>query len=250
MVIQLFTDFGTRGPYLGQVTSVLAESAPAVPVINLISDAPFANPRASAYLLSALSAYLPAHAVVIAVVDPGVGSERKCLCLNIGSRWYLGPDNGLLALIAKNSSQSKLWEIDVSRFAEVSNSFHGRDIFAPTAAAIANGLMPEMQQTSMASMIGFDWSSQLAEIIYIDGYGNAMTGLRADSYRDLLSITVGEITVQRAKTFSDVSPGSFLFFENSIGLLEIARNGGNAAQSLNLELGQAVKFPHSATKGL
>ncbi|WP_419598269.1 SAM-dependent chlorinase/fluorinase, partial [Thiolapillus sp.] len=83
--------------------SAVLAVAPQARIINLMNDAPFANPRASAYLLAALNNYLPENAVVVAVVDPGVGGSRKAICLNIGDRWYLGPDNGLLSLLVSNA---------------------------------------------------------------------------------------------------------------------------------------------------
>jgi S-adenosylmethionine hydrolase len=243
MSIHLFTDFGFAGPYIGQVSSVLSDKAPGIPVINLLCDAPFANPRASAYLLSALSDYLPFQTVVIAVVDPGVGGQRKCLCMRADSCWYLGPDNGLLAILAKRYPQSEVWEIDVDSFIAVSNSFHGRDIFAPVAAAIAIGKMPDMKAMPMSSMTGFSWEAQLPEVIYIDGYGNAMTGIREIRDQSLASaLEIEGRVLLRSSTFCDVNEGGALFYRNSIGLLEISVNQGNAAHVLNLEIGQPVNI--------
>ncbi len=238
--IYLFTDFGTGGPYLGQMTSALKQHAPDCSVINLMCDAPFANPKASGYLLSALSEYLPVNFIVVAVVDPGVGSNRKCLCLQVDDCWYLGPDNGLLAMIAKRYPQAQITELDVDQFLHVSSSFHGRDIFAPAAGAIYTHSKLNRTELSRQNMVGTDWVLDLPEIIYIDGFGNAMTGLIAKHYPDIQTLAVQGQRVARGHTFSDAPHGMPLFYENSIGLWEIAVNLGNAAKTLGLQVGDKV----------
>ena len=238
--IYLFTDFGTGGPYLGQMTSALKQHAPDCSVINLMCDAPFANPKASGYLLSALSEYLPVSSLVVAVVDPGVGSNRKCLCLQVDDRWYLGPDNGLLTMIAKRYPQAQIMELDVEQFPNVSSSFHGRDIFAPAAGAIYTHSKLNRTELSRQNMVGMDWELDLPEIIYIDGFGNAMTGLIAGHYPDVQLLSVQGQQISRHGTFSDTPHGTPLFYENSIGLLEIAVNLGNASKELELQVGDKV----------
>ncbi|HLO74902.1 MAG TPA: SAM-dependent chlorinase/fluorinase, partial [Magnetospirillum sp.] len=140
--IGLFTDFGSSGIYLGQVRSVLVGAAPQCPVVDLMSDAPAWNPRAAAYLLAALAPYWPADMVVMAVVDPGVGSKRLPLLAEIDGRWFVGPDNGLFAILARRAATCRTWAITWQPRA-LSASFHGRDLFAPVAARLAVGEAPE-----------------------------------------------------------------------------------------------------------
>ncbi|WP_456418010.1 SAM hydrolase/SAM-dependent halogenase family protein [Thiolapillus sp.] len=239
-VIYFFTDFGVQGPYLGQMESVLLASCQDIRVVNLMSDAPFANPRGAAYLLAALSRYLPEHAVVVAVVDPGVGSARKALCLHVGRRWYVAPDNGLLSVLSAAAGDCSLWEIDSSLMPAVSASFHGRDVFAPVAGMIAQGQVPQMQPMRREAMVGASWPSDLEEVIYIDGFGNAMTGICASRVGDFQALEVAGQVLRRATTFSSVAAGELFCYVNSIGLIEIALNRGSAAEALQLGIGHAV----------
>ena len=140
-MIVLFTDFGAAGPYVGQMRAVLAREASDVPVIELFADAPMCNPRASAYLLAAYCHEFAAGSVFIAVVDPGVGSARAAVALKADSNWYVAPDNGLLAMVARRATVARWWHI-TWRPEILSASFHGRDLFAPVAARLAMGEGP------------------------------------------------------------------------------------------------------------
>src|SRR5512143_1221602 len=140
-MILLFTDFGWTGPYVGQMKAVLAAAAPGVPVIDLMHDAPAFRPRPAGVLLAALLAEVPAGAVVLAVVDPGVGTARAPLAVSVDGRWLVGPDNGLFAPTLRCDRAAEAWEI-TWRPARLSASFHGRDLFAPIAASIAAGKLP------------------------------------------------------------------------------------------------------------
>ena len=104
-MIALFTDFGYQGPYVGQMKAVFGNSPDRISVIDLMHDAPVFNPKASAYLLAAIINYLPKETVVVAVIDPGVGSSRKALALNADGRWLVGPDNGLLEVVALHAEK-------------------------------------------------------------------------------------------------------------------------------------------------
>lgn len=241
-IFYLFTDFSIRGPYLGQMASVLIEACPLARVINLMCDVPFANPRAGAYLLAALSRYLPEKAIVVAIVDPGVGSARKALWLNIGNRWFIAPDNGLLAVLTQGSEDALLCEFDAHPGGKISASFHGRDVFAPVAGAIACGEFPKGKKMSRQQMVGASWLKNLERIIYIDGFGNAMTGTSADSMPDFRGLEIGERYIPRAATFSSVGNGKLFCYENSVGLIEIAANKGNAAILLGLQIDDAIRI--------
>lgn len=240
--VYFFTDFGIQGPYLGQMESVLLEIEPTLRVINLMCDAPFANPKAGAYLLAALFRFLPDNAIVVAVVDPGVGSDRKALCLNIGNRWCVGPDNGLLAVLANEAEQASLWELVIPFPDKVSVSFHGRDVFAPAAGALACGELPKGERMSRGRMLGSSWGRDLREIIYIDGFGNAMTGIEAGgSSREYSGVRVKGHFIRQAETFSAVPEGALFCYRNSIGLIEIAVNRGSAREILGLSIGEPVE---------
>jgi S-adenosylmethionine hydrolase len=238
--VVLFTDFGPSGPYTGQMEIVLRQSAPNVPVIHLLSNAPIADPRLSSYLLAALRQSFPENSIFLAVVDPGVGSERKAVVLQADGQTFVGPDNGLLNTVAVQSKHVQ-WSEIVWKPEHCSMSFHGRDLFAPVAAKLAinqaDGLLQPFQRNDLS-----DWPQDLAEVIYFDHYGNAMTGLR---YRQSFSgrtLTINGIAINQADTFSAVTEQQAFWYENSSGLIEIAVNKGRAEQHLALKLGMPIGF--------
>ena len=129
-MIFLFTDFGIVGPYVGQMKAVLARRAPQATVIDLMHDAPAYGPKFAAYLLAALAGELPSDAIVLGVVDPGVGdAQRRPVVLEAAGRRFVGPDNGLFAVAALRAEDPRWWEI-TWRPEHLSNTFHGRDLFA------------------------------------------------------------------------------------------------------------------------
>lgn len=238
--IGLFTDFGPAGPYLGQVRGVLLARAAAVPVIDLIADAPACNPRAAAYLLAALVPEWPVDMVVMAVVDPGVGSDRLPLMAEIDGRWFVGPDNGLFEMLRRRACRVQAWAI-TWRPDRLSSSFHGRDLFAPVAARLALGEAPEAIGASPVEPLRpADWPDDLPEVVYRDCYGNAMTGLRAAGVAADAEVQVAGRVLRRVRTFADIPKGGAFWYENSIGLVEIAVNKGSATDVLGLKIGSRV----------
>ena len=178
-MIVLFTDFGLEGPYTGQVKAVLYQTAPTVPVIELFADAPAGRPKPAAYLLAAYGVWFPPGTVLLAVIDPGVGSTRAPIIVEAAGRWYVGPDNGLFELVLRRAESARTWEI-LWRPQTLSASFHGRDLFAPVAGRLARGEHPAHETRAPEIGRHGDWPDDLSEIVYVDRYGNAMTGLRGD----------------------------------------------------------------------
>jgi len=243
-MIVLFTDFGSDDPYVGQMKAVLVQQAPEIPVIDLLHNAPRFNMRASAHLLAAYSAAFPADSILLGVVDPGVGDvRRKAIAINIGRRWCVGPENGLFDVLAARAMLAQAdvvyWEI-TWRPENLSNSFHGRDLFAPVAACLARDEMPQGVQVDRSPPVAV--ANDLPEVIYIDHYGNAITGVRANQIASTDSLKVGEHIVVRANTFCDVAVGQAFCYENANGLMEIAINQGSAAHSLGLSIGSRVSI--------
>ena len=238
-MIVLFTDFGLAGPYTGQVTASLQLAAPAVPVVSLFADLPAGQPKPAAYLLAAYAAWFPIGTVFVCVVDPGVGSERGALMVEAEGRLYVGPDNGLFEIIVRRAASSRVWQI-TWRSLVLSASFHGRDLFAPVAARLARGEAPDSLGQRAAATPRPDWPDDLAEIVYIDRYGNAMTGLRGESVAAGARLSAGGQTLVRADTFSAVPRGAAFWYVNSNGLIEIAVNQGRADRKLGLSTGASV----------
>lgn len=238
-MIVLFTDFGPFGPYQGEVRRVIHGIAPGQPIIELLNDAPAFNPKASAYLLAALVRDFPPGTVFLCVVDPSVGGGRLPVVAQADGKYFVGPDNGLFELLARRAAQSKFWKIDW-RPAGLSATFHGRDLFAPVAARLALGEAPP--GAAFRPDGNADWPDDLAEVIYIDHFGNCWTGLRAASVGAKKVMRVWGLSLRRAATFSDLPPGEGFWFENSSGLIEIAVNKGRANAALGLNIGSAVEL--------
>ena len=239
-MIVLFTDFGAAGPYVGQMRAVLAREAPGVPVIELFADAPAFDAKASAYLLAAYSDDFDLGSVFLAVVDPGVGGDRAAVALEADGRWYVAPDNGLLALVARRAKAARWWRI-TWRPDTLSASFHGRDLFTPVAARLAFGKNLLGEPLDALPVIGGDWPDDMAEIVYLDHFGNGLTGLRAAELAKDARLAVGGHELLRARTFSDMPAGAAFWYENANGLAEVAVNGGRAAAELGLSIGTQVK---------
>jgi len=233
-MILLFTDFGWQGPYVGQMKAVISARAQSVPVIDLMHDAPAWRPVEAGLLLGALAEWLPERAVTVAVVDPGVGGERRALLAHCGRRWFVGPDNGLLAPVL-DGPETHAWSLPVPEAA--APTFHGRDVFAPAAAGLALGHMPDGAQPVT------DWERPAVgpeRVVHIDGFGNVITGVR-DTATDRVPAPGGR-SLPRARTFCDVAEGEAFWYGNSQGLVEIAVNRGSAAARFGLAVGDPVPF--------
>ncbi|GBD43803.1 Adenosyl-chloride synthase [bacterium HR40] len=236
-MILLFTDFGEEGPYVGEMEAVLARLAPEVPRVRLLSDAPAFDPRRSAYILAALAQRFLAGDVCLAVVDPGVGTERAALALRADGVWFVGPDNGLFELVLRRAGEAETFRIDW-RPPQLSASFHGRDLFAPVAARLARG---DLSALSPAVPSRFPlWPDDLPEVVWCDRYGNAWTGLRAAALPPDARLRVSGRELARARTFGDLPAGTAFWYENSAGLVEIAVNCGSAVEALALGPGSPV----------
>ncbi|MFQ5488993.1 MAG: S-adenosyl-l-methionine hydroxide adenosyltransferase family protein [Gammaproteobacteria bacterium] len=241
-MIVLFTDFGLEGPYVGQMKAILYREAPGIPVIDLFSDAPVHDPRASAYLLAAYAGEFPPGTVFLCVVDPGVGGARLPVALQADGLCYVGPGNGLFNIVARRSSALCCWNI-TWRPERLSATFHGRDLFAPLAALLARGEAPPGELLDPAVCLDDSWPDDYGSIVYIDRFGNAMTGVRAASLaRDAILDVKGQ-RIGYARTYAEAHPGQAFWYENANGLVEIAVSGGRAADLLGLRPGDPVSLP-------
>ena len=239
-MIVLFTDFGVAGPYTGQVKAILHDQAPGVPVVDLFADVPSFNTRAAAYLLRAYSAGFPPDTVFICVIDPGVGTRaRQPVVVRSDGHWFVGPDNGLFHRVASRSG-SECWRITWQP-EKLSASFHGRDLFAPVAAQLALGGEPPGVAWPEAPCLGNDWPEDYPAIVYIDGFGNAITGIRAGTLSDTMLLCVGDRELAYAHTFGEAVPAQPFWYRNANDLIEVAVNRGSAAEQLGLQIGQSVK---------
>jgi S-adenosylmethionine hydrolase len=237
-MIFLFTDFGSSDLYVGQVKAVLQERAPKVPVIDLLHDAPRFNVKAAAHLLAAFAVRLPKRSVTLAVVDPGVGGRRKPVAVRADGRWFVGRDNGLISVAAARAKNIEVYSIGW-RPKALSASFHGRDLFAPVAAMLARGdrKTAKLKKAALAVSFGAD---DLPEVIYVDHFGSQVTGLRAGAAPQSRKLVINGRDIPYARVFSKVRQGEVFWYENSLGLIELAANSASAQQVLGCKLGDRL----------
>lgn len=236
--IYLFTDFGFTDPYVGQMHARLVTEAPGTPVVDLHHYAPAFRPDLAGLLLGALLPYLPAGGVVVGVVDPGVGTERGELAVHRDGRWLVGPDNGLFSPVLGPGGRA--YRLALPARSGESVSFHGRDRFAPAAAALARGengvLGPEVARPVRSEAVA-------EQVIYRDHYGNLITGLQTESQPDPQArLALAGTTMGHGRTFGDVAPGALFWYANSLGLVEVAAREASAAECLGVGPGQPVAW--------
>jgi hypothetical protein len=240
-MILTVTDFGAGAPYLAQMKAAVLTRAPQAVVLDLFADLPAYRPQGAAYLLAAYAGDFPRGSVFLCVVDPGVGTDRGAVAVEADGRWFVAPDNGLAAIVARRAEHLRVWRIDW-RPARLSNSFHGRDLFAPVAAQLWTDAEAPGPAIDPADLVGADWPDQLAEIVYCDGYGNAMTGLDAARLSPQTPLQIGEHRLPYARTFGEVPVGAAFWYDNANGLAEVAVNQGSAARELGALPGTPVRL--------
>lgn len=240
MPIVLFTDFGASDLYIGQVKAVIGAHAPRVPVLDALHAAPNFAVRPSAHLLAALAPEYPKNSVFLAVVDPGVGGPRDAIVVVADGRTFVGPDNGLLSVIWQRAQRRRLRRI-AWHPSRLSETFHGRDLFAPVAARLAGRRLPRAWLAAKSAPDVLVDGNDLAAIIYIDHYGNAFTGLRAEGLPRSAVLRVAGRSLRYARTFQEAAQRRAFWHANSLGLVEIAANGASAARNLGLKVGSRVR---------
>ncbi|MGI9227639.1 MAG: SAM hydrolase/SAM-dependent halogenase family protein [Gammaproteobacteria bacterium] len=239
--IVLATDYGIAGPYVGQLKSAIYKISPNALIIDLIHDLPAFNPKASAYLLASYLEHMPENSIIVGVVDPGVGSDREPIILEGNGFTFIGPNNGMFSIVARKLVDIKLSKIIVTE-KSVSKTFHGRDIFAPVAAKIVSNLENKLEPLEINKFVGTDWPDNLFEIIYIDHYGNAVTGIKLNRTFDANKVfIINDYKISYKKAFFCANENECFWFCNSSNLLEIATKQSSAKNILKLSIGAKIK---------
>jgi S-adenosylmethionine hydrolase len=191
--------------------------------------------------LASLAPAFPEGTVFLAVVDPGVGGSRLAVALWADGFRFVGPDNGLLSVFAARARR-----VSIRRIAwtpeRLSSSFHGRDLFAPVAARIALDRLPDDWLAPLSALSVDLGEGDLSEVIYIDHYGNAFTGVRAHKAARDATLQVEGARLRYARVFSEAPAGEPFWYENSQGLVEIAMDRGSAAERLGLRVGTPIAW--------
>ncbi len=259
-VIGLFTDYGWNDPYVAQLKGVILTVNPDARIFDLTHSVTPFNVTEGSYLLDQCADEFPAGTIFVAVVDPQVGLDRDPIVLETGKgKFYVGPDNGLFTQVLAREGFSKAWKLDRPEFfrsGDLSHTFHGRDIFAPVAARLAQGIDPERLGTPIKSLVLLQGSEPTfaeglisTEVLHIDRYGNVILNVPDDSdvaaklkEGNLVKISIGHesYSAPLVKTYGDVGKGRLLLLYGGSGLLEIGMNQGSADRQLKVEPGTPV----------
>lgn len=240
-MIVLYTDFGVNGPYVGQLKAAILEINPEVTIVDLMHDAPMFDIKHSAFLLGVLYKYFPDDSIYCCVVDPGVGSSRKNIVIQAGNRFFVGPDNALFEYIIRMEDDIRAYTINWKP-GNLSNTFHGRDIFGPVSARLAEGDLSDINEISNGNLTRRAWQDELNEIIYIDPYGNLTTGIRQASTNPDMQLKINKVTIKYARTYAEMPDNQPCWYVNSNNLVEVAVSGSNAEQLLSAKVGQIVEI--------
>jgi S-adenosylmethionine hydrolase len=263
-IVTLTTDFGLREPFVGIMKGVMLSHSAQLKFVDMAHDVSAFQPVEAGFWLAGALKYFPAGTTHVAVVDPGVGTPRALLVAISNEQALLAPDNGLLAPLAARGQIDRVIRIDNTRLvqfgvSDVSATFHGRDIFAPLAAAIAsNRCNPLDLGTEVSALNSAGWPRTQTRtdggiegvIVAVDRFGNLISNIDAPSVVALAQPTVliGGLLLPLRRTYGDASAGEYLGLINSFEVLEVARARGNAAQGLNLAVGAPISaVPGGAT---
>lgn len=254
-IISLLTDFGIQDIYVGVMKGVIAQINPFIQTIDITHQIPPQNLAAGRFCLMNAYDYFPAGTVHIAVVDPGVGSQRRGVAIQFAGGYLVGPDNGLFsgvlslspAIAAVELTNREYWRTQRS-----SSTFHGRDIFAPVGAYLASGVplqilgnLIDAQSLVALPLTPFESHDQGMRgcIQYIDHFGNLITNIPAVAVQGKnWSVRIKEVVITKGITYNDVELGQLVSLIGSHGWVEIAVNGGSAQSQLQLNLKDKIEI--------
>lgn len=264
-IITLTTDFGLKDPYVGAVKGVIYSINRNAQIVDIVHEVPAFDIAHGSYILLTTYREYPAGTINVAVIDPGVGSERKPILLVSRNYFFIGPDNGVLIPAAMDDGIEKAIVLENPKYfrEEISHTFHGRDIFAPVAAYLSLGIDPEEigEEIDVEKLVKppIDYScsymddrTAVASVIYIDHFGNIVTSCRSRDLMKHLSIENGQriyISLPHTKnrfqlvfypSFSHGSRGELVMYPGSMGFVEIAQYMGDASRIMNLKIGDKL----------
>jgi S-adenosylmethionine hydrolase len=240
-MITLTTDFGTADGYVGAMKGVILRLAPAAVVVDLAHDVPRHDVAHAAWVVATSAGEFPAGAIHVVVVDPGVGGARTPVVIEAGGHVYVGPDNGVFAYVADRPESVHAITSTAFRMPSPSDTFHGRDVFAPAAAALARGLPPPMAGPATCLAGTLPWSIRATSrgvVVHVDIYGNLISNLPGPARL----LRAGGRDVAPVRTFEELAPGGVGCYTGSAGTVEIAVREGSAADVLGIGRGAEVVF--------
>ena len=256
-VITLMTDFGTSDHFVGVMKGVILNINPKVQIVDITHTVPPQDVHGAAFIVNSTYRYFPAGTIHVVVVDPGVGSRRRAIICQTDTAYFVCPDNGVLSYILNDNTAHRVVSLDNTDYwlSEVSNTFHGRDIFAPVAARLSRGIshsqfgdavinvvrlpvqIPQVTKTTIAG-----------SIIWVDHFGNLITNLTSDMLESFgmdsgFVIRAGKAEIsQLNRAYAESEEGEYLAIIGSCGYLEISINQGSAAQVLGLKRNDLIEI--------
>lgn len=247
-LITLTTDFGLADPWVGIMKGVIATRAPGAQVVDVSHGVPPQDVLAGALVLRHAVPWFPRGTIHVAVVDPGVGTARRALCVETDAALLVGPDNGLLSLAAPPAAVRRIVELTDDRvlLTPRSQTFHGRDVFAPVAAALATGTDPGALGPARDDLVRLtlpepvrDGATVQAQVIYADHFGNLVTNVAGGAFApDRVSISIAGARIRGiATSYAAAARGTLVAVVNSWNLLEIALCDGSAREHLGVAIG-------------
>ena len=255
MLITLTTDFGYADPFVGIMKGVIFSINPQAQIVDLNHGIPAHDIMVAALVLRYSAPYFPRGTIHVVVVDPGVGSARRPLLIESQGSYLIGPDNGVLSLVMEGKESPRVFHLSNPRYQlqPTSSTFHGRDIFAPTAAYLSLPIAPEQFGEITDQFARLFWPTVLetensltGEVVYIDGFGNLFTNIEAADLKkcsgEPLRITLRDLSILGpAANYAAVQPDEYVALINSWGLLEIAVSQGSARQHSGAVIGDKVQ---------
>jgi len=255
-VITLITDFGTRDGYTGIMKGVILKINPLVRLVDISHEVSPHDIFEAGFILKNSYRYFPEGSIHLVVVDPGVGSKRRAILVEAGDHFFIGPDNGVFTFIYESEKIKKVVELTNKRYflPHISNTFHGRDIFAPAAAYLSKGTPLEDLGTIFNDVVRFDIPKPETErgiikgvVLHVDRFGNLISNIPEVLFRELVGKGIYEISIggkvlgDIKGSYSEVKKEQTLALFGSSGYLEISVRGRDAQEKLKVNKGSEIK---------
>jgi len=255
-IITLTTDFGLKDPYAAEMKAAILSILPNAVIVDITHEISKFDMRMASYVLASAVPYFPKSSVHVAVVDPSVGTRRRSIVIQTRQGFFVGPDNGILILAAEKQGITYVHELANPKFMlpEVSNTFHGRDIFAPAAAHLLNCVKPSEFGPEISGVAKPDFTKVtrkkgvlVGEVLHVDGFGNIITNINEEEVtpshmKSEISVELPsyKLKLKLCKAYGETKPHEPLALIGSHGFLEIALNQSSAAAEFKTKPGDAV----------
>jgi S-adenosylmethionine hydrolase len=265
-IVTLTTDFGLKDSYVAEMKAVILSICSDAVIVDISHEVEKFNIRMGAYVLASAATYFPRGTVHVAVIDPGVGTQRRALLIQTKLGFFIGPDNGVLVLAAEKQGITRIFEITNKKLRrpQVSNTFHGRDVFAAAAAHLSKGVPsaeagPEIREVKKPKFAKVKRTKDalIGEVLHVDGFGNIITNVSEERLANLqvkgslnVAFPSGKATLKFGKTYAEAKPEEALALIGSHGYVEIAINQGNAAEKFKAKPGHTITISPTPSENM